>query len=157
VEAVLAIVSLLVGFVLAEVKSEREEGRRIKRERKQRQADFQRETLLALQDALFRLSRSEAQVHRAMELTARQGTPWRQIKVPVELDEENRLIRAEAYVLKVRVSDDRVRELTNAVTSEVVMGGLTQSATQAAGALIAAQEAFAALNDRIGELLRGEE
>ena len=152
----LPVATLLIGFVLAEITTERKDRRRVKQERKQRQADFQRETLLALQDVLFRLQRSESQVHRVKEQASQPGIGWRQREVPVEFDEENRLARAEAYLLKVRVEDDKVRELTNAVTSSEVMVAFAETPIDAAAAVIAAGVAFDDLNDRIGLLLRGD-
>lgn len=113
--------------------------------REDRRDDYQRETLLDLQDALIRLGSATARVHMLIE---------RSQPVPDDLDEALRFVSLETSKLVVRVTDGRARDLAFAfLEAETHVKNATPSSDHDAlrGRLISDLEA---VNSRIGELLR---
>jgi hypothetical protein len=134
-------------------------------ERRTRQAArdaFQRETLLALQDALMVLGRVMSRVHMHDLNAYRETGEWGKVPLPDELDEGTRTAIVGVNRHRVRVLDDDVR---NAVKAFVELAGemaipplsatthdLRMAAAEAAYRRMTA--AFEPLQERIGVLLR---
>jgi hypothetical protein len=145
---------LILGYVGSLVTEWRREQRVDERERAAREAEFQRPTLLALQETLHRLLRTEALINKAVDLEhEKSGTPWAEVRWPEDLAEADRLARSEAYMLRVRVKDDQARELAQEIMEgiDIILAG---SFVQAFAVLNVGFETFNRLNDRVGELLR---
>lgn len=118
-------------------------------ERKQRlqdrRDDFQRETLLALQDCFINVGRLTAQLHTYIE------NDW---ALGEQLSEARRLASLEAGKYVVRVVDERTRTLAGDYQATVER--ITTAAPDANHSALRQElvSSLDAVNDRIGELLR---
>ena len=163
---VLPVLTLVLGYGLKYVADWVQEQRTIQREREARQdarrdqnrerrVTFQRETLLALQEAMLEVASTTVTVYftylRAHRL---EGMEWRRILLPPELDEKSRNAMQRTAMLRVRVRDDEVRSVANNVTA--ISSRLTSSDSKEAGERIVFEmlPAVEAFNKRIGEVLR---
>jgi len=170
VSAWLPIGTLVGGYVLKalddlrkEHREDRLEGERrqaqLDDERRHREADFQRETLLELQEALHALIRvaTKDMLERAADMQHR-NVPYSESKSTDETSEEERGLLGRVFVLQVRVKDDKTRELTDAVTAGLSspQAVISDSPTQATLVLNHVWQAFGALNDHVGELIRDQ-
>lgn len=166
----LPLVTLVGGYVgslvteaLRERRIERRE--RIAREaearvrRESREADFQRETLLRTQDALFRLNKATWDLLYEILAIAAARASERSDGLTIEgtareLNEEWRATQAELTILQVRIADGRLREAVATLRSHCSRAVSTAMRAEAFEELRHADEAFEAANDRLGLLLR---
>lgn len=161
----LPIATLLLGYIAKSVTdgidsrrtSERE---RIAREESrqdrlfERRNDFQRQTLLDLQEATMQSMRATASINHEDVMAFRKTGKWGRQLVGDELSEAHRLANARVTILRVRVRDQAVRDLVRdlqANGTSLVMCGSEPESTRLLGTLFGV---FDNLNGRIGELLR---
>lgn len=165
-EVWLPLVTLVVGYAGSLVTESFRDKRAARREaqarqadrqqkRADRQADFQRETLLALQESLGRYVRGAAQVHHETATASRAAGRWTRV-LPAE-DVNDALFRAgidmNTYV--VRTLDDQLRETVYALRERVGRLLITAASEAEADQLMdEATDLFTQANERIGELLR---
>ena len=162
----LPIATLLLGYIAKSVTdgvdsrrtSERE---RIAREESrrdrlvERRTDFQRQTLLDLQEATMQLMRATASINHEDVMASRSTGRYGRQLVGDELAETHRLANARVTTLRVRVRDQAVRDLVRDLQENgtlLVMCPSESESTRLFGTLFAV---FNNLNERIGELLRG--
>jgi hypothetical protein len=120
-----------------------------------RRADFQRQTLLELQDAAKQLTRKTAQICFAYKAAQQSGGgEWGEHPLPPELDESVRESRATISLLRVRVRDARIVHLTDELLTAGVECSLANSEEAAFSKFGEASEHGNQLNDRIGEILK---
>lgn len=120
----------------------------------ERRNDFQRQTLLALQDAVMALMRTVGQGH-LLDLRAwHERREWHPEAYPNELNLANRDANGQTALLGVRVHDDSVRSLLQRLKSECngLMGARDREAS--IDAYNEASALFVLLNERMGALLR---
>ncbi|MGD0167634.1 MAG: hypothetical protein ABSC51_10190 [Gaiellaceae bacterium] len=131
----------------------REAERALRRE--ERRDEFQREALLGLQEALAKLGRAATEAHLHDLREHRQtGTPWPDLRLGKELDEELRLATLQVRMLEERVLDDELRNLVQQfldLYTEALLARSEAEAKAAYNALIASNERAQA---RLGTLLR---
>ncbi|HEU0085030.1 MAG TPA: hypothetical protein VFQ87_19440 [Bradyrhizobium sp.] len=161
----LTVVSLVAGYGLKSitdlvqhkwnVEKEREARKAARQDQRfQRRSAFQRETLLALQDACMDLGRATAQANSLNLAEFRASKTWNRRRLPDDLDESHRLAQARTQLLLVRVRDASVRQLAanlRELSAETLLG---RSADDSEHALASMGLVFESLNNRIGELLR---
>ena len=97
-------------------RSERQREIELEDERRHRDAEFQRETLLELQERLQHvLVKGAASISERRRAAERDGIAWRDALLSAESGEEIRQLNARVFVLQARVKDARLRELIDAV------------------------------------------
>lgn len=122
-------------------------------ERARRRDEFQRATLLDLQDAAMRLARTVGAMYGVELRGYRQTGKWG-ATVGDELSEENRVGNQQTTLLTVRVLDDEVRALMREYKNATSTCALAGSKEEADAALALAIQTFDRMNERIGVLLR---
>jgi len=120
-----------------------------------RRNDFQRETLLALQDASQKLLRNTgASLHQ--DVVAHRTTgKWQQQQLPDDLSNDQLRLNTEAMLLASRVRDEEVRALADRLRTQTAVVGLSTSEGEAEGRMMAAADTQTTLIQRIGEIVRG--
>lgn len=119
-----------------------------------RRAEFQRTTLLELQDAALKLARAAGAANYHDIMSLRRTGKWQSELLPEQLSEELRLAQAATGTLAVRVRDEKVRQLIPDLKDQTVASALAGDETAARVALTNMTFIHTALNERIGELLR---
>ncbi|MGD1027123.1 hypothetical protein [Candidatus Binatus soli] len=161
----LPIATLLLGYIAKSVTDGIDSRRASKREQIvreesrrdhlfERRTDFQRQTLLDLQEATMQLMRATAAINHEDVMAFRKTGKWGMQLVGDELSEAHRLANARVTILRVRVRDQTVRDFVGDVQangSSLVICRSEQESTRLMGTLFGA---FDNLNGRIGELLR---
>lgn len=120
----------------------------------QRRADFQRQTLIELQEICATLLRKTGQAHHCDEMALKKTGEWQKAFLPDEVDEEFNQAQRRALVLLVRVRDTEVRRLAQDLKSlcaDVVQSQGLDASRRAALQMLTAYEE---LNQRIGVALR---
>lgn len=116
--------------------------------------DFQRETLLNLQEEAFKLMRTASEAHHHDVMALRAGVPWHKQLYPLDLSDRHFSAAVQTKKLQVRVADEGVRKLVDELKE--LSGSVLFSRNEEVGEQASAKMALAydELNDRIGELLR---
>jgi len=110
----LPILSLIIGALLTMFASYLADFRLSKRERLARKEqqyatlylkriEFQRETLIELQDTIADMSRQTTKIHLNDITSYHQGTEWKKIEVPEDLNELSRITKTKLVKLKARI------------------------------------------------------
>ena len=120
----------------------------------ERRAAFQRQTLLDLQEAMMQFVRTAGAMHHQDVMACRKTGKWQKQLFGEELAENSRIANARTSMLKVRVRDDSVRELLQAMKDHASAAGICGSQEEGDRAMDAMGAAFERLNQRIGEVLR---
>jgi hypothetical protein len=105
VGSVVAVSSLAIGFVLSEVSG----FLKLRRERVQRRQDFQRDTILELQECLARIVRATSRAYFEMTEDEDASGIWRSMSDTHRLAEGVRDAQERASVLAVRLADSDLR------------------------------------------------
>src|SRR5579864_8701061 len=135
------------------VKRERDAREAIRRDQLfERRATFQRETLLALQDAVNDLGRATGRVCH-LDAMAIHTTGKRQL-LPDDLDEGYRHAQVRCSTFAVRVRDNVVRELVEQFRQVSADSTDAKDQDERDRAMKLAMQTAIQLNERIGELLR---
>jgi hypothetical protein len=138
------------------VREREREAKEIERRYKlaERGASFQRETLLQLQETMFELIRTSGMMHHQDLMEHRAGGEWHKRLYGEDLGERNRAANARTAVLAVRVRDESVRKLVQAVKDSGTVVMLSRGPAEGDEAMTRMSFDFEILNHRIGELLR---
>ncbi len=159
------VVTLIVGLVLKGLFDFFTERRATKREREARSeerrqtallkhVEFQRETLLTLQDATAKFMGFFGTAYLHDRAAFLQGASWGQALLPKDVDQGFHAAEVDVNRLRVRISDDKVREMSLALKT-AAKNALTAGDMNSADALMSeAAKISISLNERIGELLR---
>jgi len=119
----------------------------------ERRATFQRETLIALQDAVVKLTRAAGRMQHLDEMQFRETGRWGGYLFPEGLSDDAHQANVTIMVLRARVRDDRIREMVESFRSLAnVIGISSQEVSAAAWPKIT--EILGPLHERIGEVLR---
>ncbi|SNT49720.1 hypothetical protein SAMN05216374_4233 [Tardiphaga sp. OK246] len=137
---------------LAKERESREAARAEKRY--ERRSAFQRETLLALQEAAQKLGRATGQTNYHDEVAASEGTPWRKNRLPDELDTQYFEAQTQVALLSARVSDEQVRKLIADYKTESVSVVHSSSSAVAHQHIVQLMDVGEVLHERIGKLIR---
>lgn len=160
------VVTLVVGWGLAQLGDERHDRRKVKREATAAQAtrqvsvdnrrsDFQRETLLSLQEEMAHLARATGRLHHEdIMLHRNEGKPWGRMPLSEEWSDKQLAATVETNKLTVRIVDDELREAVGAFVSLCGDVGGANSDVHSFDLLKRAIEACGVATERIGILLR---
>jgi hypothetical protein len=157
------VLTLLIGYGTKSLTDWIQDRRTIKRERDARDATnrrelferrttFQRETLLALQEATMQLGRATGAINHLDAMSFR-NTGKRQL-LPDDLNEGYRLARARTSMLTSRVRDVFVRNLVAQLRQFSVDSTMSATQDESNRAMKSMAQVHDELNQRIGELLR---
>lgn len=117
--------------------------------------EFQRKTLVDLQDAAMTLMQATTALHQFDLLSYVRVGKWHHELYPAEIDRDDQLANAATAILGVRVRDEEVRTLLQ--QSKDRLYEATVLSTNIENSRLAMREAgnkFVELNERIGEVLR---
>jgi hypothetical protein len=119
-----------------------------------RRTQFQRETLLELQEVVHQLGRTYGQEHHQDTMTARTAGKWDPRQLPERISDKNFEAQQRSSILVARVGDDLVRDAVQEMNE--AGGRLTFAGSQAESdeLMMRSLRAFDRANSRIGELLR---
>jgi hypothetical protein len=156
--------TLLLGFAIKFVSDWVQHKRDLERDREtrkearhdllaERRTDFQRQTLLDLQEAVQDIARAAGAVHVEDARAYKQTGQWQKQRIPEELDQQILLANRRVMLLNVRVRDAELRQLVEKVAvacshSEHLSKDSSMVAIGAVG-LVLIQ-----VHERIGTLLR---
>lgn len=159
------VVTLVVGTILAGFFQQRADRRATDRDKEARREqrtdaarlrriEFQRSTLLELQERVAEYLRATGEAHHADEMAARQTGAWHSNLLPEGVN--NRIFVAQTSMTKLRerVKDEQIRSMVKKLTQICVDVLLTDSATRGRELMTAAGELSGSLNECIGEQLR---
>ena len=120
-----------------------------------RRNDFQRTTLLSLQEASQKLLRNTgASLHRDV-VAHRTTRKWQRQQLPDDLSNDHLRLSTETMLLASRVRDDEVRALAGRLRTQTAVVGLSSGESEAESRMMAAADTQGALIQRIGEIVRG--
>lgn len=160
----LPVVTLMLGVILNAAIEYVRDGRTSKREQKARavrreeeiaakRIEFQRETLLELQNAVNEMGRQTAKLHiHDLQHFRNEGT-WQEANLPHDIDEAQRAAVSWLSVLYVRVLDREVKLLIDRFRSDTDGTLKNSDALGSAKAFENMQTTFIHLNAKIGENL----
>jgi hypothetical protein len=157
--------TLVVGYVVGygtlliqhwlSVKRDREARNEARRDQlAERRASFQRQTLLDLQQAVQDLGRTTGAIHHQDMQGFKKTGKWQNKIFPSDLDEKDFLANARTSMLRVRVRDEKVRELANSFQNQSYKVTQSESRDASEHAFIGLISVGSALHNRIGEVLR---
>lgn len=119
-----------------------------------RRSDFQRETLLALQNASQKLIRNTgASLHQDI-VAHRTGAKWQNQQLPDNLSDEYLKWNTEVLLLASRIRDDEVRSLGDRLRSQCAAVSISSNEDEAERWMASAGSTQDALIQRIGFLVR---
>jgi hypothetical protein len=117
--------------------------------------EFQRRTLLELQEVAMRLMRTAAQANHADKMAASQNnSQWTLPQLPADISDEAREAQARTTILVARCRDEQVRYFAGALKSHCAAIAVAGTEQTRDARLAAASKAFSSLNECIGCLLR---
>lgn len=120
----------------------------------ERRTNFQRETLLNLQDAVVKLARATGRIHHLDSTEHRKTGKWGGQLFPDDLSESALQATANMMVLSPRVRDDRIRELATTFRNEAARVGICRGMQEATEAVSKMGASLQPLHEGIGEVLR---
>lgn len=116
--------------------------------------EFQRQTLLELQDAVQQSIRDTAELQLHDIRAAREGFEWRKNSFPHELSERTRLTNVQTMRLGVRVRDEQIRLLLSTFRKCCTNVQFATNEQASERQMSESSDKFAELNDRIGQVIR---
>ena len=156
----------IAGFIAMRVLDARKDERTYEREKaarddlrrdklRERHADFQRQTLLDLQDCLLKLLHSAAAMHTNNTKIFGDGF-WKQGAVyrPNELSLLYSDAQAKSILLIGRLSDDKAREFATQTKLDCTLAYSADNKAEGDAAINNAFQSFNRVNAQIGKLLR---
>ncbi|MEG3148409.1 hypothetical protein U1769_00830 [Sphingomonas sp. ZT3P38] len=152
------VLTMLAAWLADRRLTERDRERRREEQRERlatRRTDFQRQTLLALQEASQKLLRNTgASLHQ--DVVAHRTTgKWQRQRLPDDLSNDHLRLITETMLLASRVRDDEVRALADRLRSQTAVVGISSGESEAQNRMMAAADTQGALIQRIGEIVRG--
>jgi hypothetical protein len=159
------VVTLLLGYAPKSISELVGHQRALEREREAREVarrdklnehrtDFQRQTLLDLQEALLNLTRTAGATHHEDIMAHRRTGEWQKQRIGEELNENVCLAMVRTAILGVRVHDDLVREMVQQCRDYASTVSISPSPNDSEVAMAAMGSTLEELNQRVGELLR---
>jgi hypothetical protein len=159
------VVTLIIGVVLKAVFDMLTDRRTALREREARQdqrrdalrlkrVEFQRATLLELQEAISQLARFAGQAHHQDLLAYRGSGAWRKRPLTEEVNQGFLTAQTSVGRLRVRVGDQRVRQLAELLSTVCTNAVLSANEGASEHALRDMMAVLTDLQEQIGAILR---
>jgi hypothetical protein len=120
----------------------------------ERRTNFQRETLIRLQDEAVKLARAAGRMNHLDEMEFRKTGEWGGNLFPEVLSDGALQANVTIMVLTSRVRDDRIREIVTTFRSHANCVGTSPTRDADRKALAQMGELIEPLHTRIGEILR---
>ena len=120
----------------------------------ERRDEFQRDTLLQLQNASQKLLRNAGAMLHQDIVAYRTSGVWQKQMLPDNLSEDGLKLNTEAMLLASRVHDEEVRNLTGKLREEIVTVSLAPGEAEAENRMGRSAEIQRELIERTGHLLR---
>lgn len=121
---------------------------------KHKRVEFQRATLLDLQESLHSLLRTGNQIRLRDAKKAKEAGKWVKSGAPSEIDDEARRLQAKTHMLMSRVHDGDIRDKCSRLKNHISVTTLATSEEISADEFMAASILFNSLSQEIGEILR---
>jgi hypothetical protein len=115
---------------------------------------FQRETLLELQEVLHDLGRAYGREYHQDAMTARAASKWDPRQLDADISDKNFQAEQRTSILVARVGDERVRDAVREMREAGSRLSFAGSEAESGALILRSREAFDRANERIGELLR---
>src|SRR5260370_30539930 len=158
------VVTLVTGYIMKVVSDRLEHSRILQREREnrkemrriqlaERRADFQRQTLLDLQEALQDFARAAGAAHHSDLMALKKTGTWGQELLPKETDDNLLTANRRCLTLGVRVRDESARNLVESFRTHTNSISLKSNKKEAQDELTMSAQILETLQKRIGELL----
>lgn len=122
-----------------------------------RKAEFQRETILELQEQIARLARATGKLHHADIMDFRKTGVWGKGQFPDDANKNAFEATTQISVLRVRIDDEGIRETARKFTGACAVVALARSEDEAETQLMFVTGMVEGLNDQIGDVLRNLE
>jgi uncharacterized coiled-coil protein SlyX len=120
----------------------------------ERRTSFQRETLLNLQDAIVKLARATGRMQHLDLMEYRKTGNWGKQPIPSDLNDDAHQANVIIMVLKARVRDDLIREMTGTFQSQANLVAISRSEQASKEVSDKMVGELGPLHERIGEVLR---
>ena len=154
-----------LGFVMAWISEWFRDRRTATREREgrdaarrlqlfERRTNFQRETLLNLQDAVAKLARAAGRMNFLDEMEYRKTGKWGGFLFPEDLDQDAHQANVTTMLLTSRVRDDHIRQMANELRGHASRVGISPSKEDETKALESMGALLEPLYERIGGVIR---
>lgn len=121
---------------------------------KQKRIEFQRSTLLDLQESMNNLVRNGSQIQLNDMKNSRDAGKWVKIGAPSEISDEGRRLQAKTHMLISRVHDGDIRDKALRIKSYITGITMANDEEQSREALREASVLSNLLNQDVGETLR---
>ena len=159
------VVTLVAGYIMKAISDRLDHTRAVQREREnrretrraqlaERSAEFQRTTLLDLQEAIQDLLRASGSIIHADTMSFRTTGEWRRQKLPEGLSEAQFEANRKCILLTVRVRNDEIRNLAHTFRIVVLDASNSLNEQTANNEMLIAGENSERLHKLIGEQLR---
>jgi hypothetical protein len=120
-----------------------------------RQLEFQKITLLALQEQTTKFARLIGRMHHNDIMSHRKdGVEWGKVQMPEGLSTEILAAQQQISMLHVRVEDEAIRTLAQRLGTVYSSTAMAKSEDEAYAAMSPLSDILGAMNNRIGEILR---
>ncbi|MET4675887.1 MULTISPECIES: hypothetical protein [unclassified Luteibacter] len=159
------VITLILGAALKGMGDFILEGQKAKREiqarlesnaetRRARAVDFQRETLLDLQEALQGMARATGRTNFEDIMNYRATKKWQSTRLSEDASAKFQEFAVKVTRLRVRVEDDETRNMTAEFSNRCTSVSRASDENDSDLKLAEAIQVFSKLNERIGDLLR---
>ncbi|HLQ14433.1 MAG TPA: hypothetical protein VK256_01055 [Candidatus Eisenbacteria bacterium] len=145
---------LLGGILIEHLRTRRDRAARTE-SRQDQKDDFQRQTLLDLQEAVARFGRAVGRAHHQDIMAHRESGKWGRSLLGDDLDQEYVASQVHLQLLRERARDDELRRLATRFQNLGVLVTMSQSKDQATSRMDDWIECLGNLQDRLGMVLRG--
>lgn len=122
-----------------------------------RKAEFQRETILELQEQIARLTRATGKMHYADIMEFRKTGVWGKGQFPDEANENAFEATTQISLLRVRIDDEGVRETARKFLGACAVVALARSEDEAETRFMFVTGMVEGLSEQIGDVLRNLE
>lgn len=119
-----------------------------------RQCQYQRETLLALQEAIYEQIRFAGRIHVADAVSEHEAGDWGKNPLPPDVNDGFRLATATIQKLRVRVDASGIRDQSTVFVQRCIAVSMARSRVESDSAMERMSEISQQLNEAIGDRLR---
>jgi hypothetical protein len=156
--------TLVAGYIMKAISARLDHTRAVQREREnrketrqiqiaERRADFQRQALLDLQEALQDLARAAGAIHHYNTMVLKKTEVWRHL-LPEDLDLAFLNANRKCILLSVRVYDDEIRKQAQLFRTMTMNASSAKNERDALALIGQSMDLLPTLHEKIGERLR---
>ena len=155
-EAVTALAGAIIGYALRIAEGWLQERRAAGRDREARRREFQRDTLIELQDVMADVVRAVGAAHHEDSTAFKKTGKWGETLLSKEVDDLDFQSRRRMGILRERVLDDELRQAVDELSAAAVATTvpIPRSEDDAVDKLLALAEVQERANRRLGVILR---